>query len=319
MVQEQKLQILADTLSKSGLACSPNEALRMAESIAGTEKRVAKNFDEKNQRIDDSLTRKRTYQEEVDYLIEKTSMENKDFHIPIRGYSRDSEPVIEKEEPPLKEQFKEVEEIAPEPEIVANEIEELEQPKIEVSQVMEEEPEDDPFSEDEPKDDSPDKEEESLELAPEPIKEEIKPVKSDMFDDDRSLKEIMEEDAKSVYKNAAPAPEPFQEAVPEPVQQAPESIVVAVEPEAANLPREKEDDFIGESVAQPEPELKNAHENQGFSEPRNSEGVSLEPEPDQVQSEKPEQMFKEVKEDKPERAPPKNPIEDVDLMDYFKF
>ena len=74
MLQEKKLQNLAYTLSKSGLACSPNEALRMAESIAGTEKRVAQNFDEKNQRIDDSLTRKRTYQEEVDYLIEKTSI-----------------------------------------------------------------------------------------------------------------------------------------------------------------------------------------------------------------------------------------------------
>ena len=38
MVQEQKLQNLADTLSKSGLACSPNEALKMAESIAGTDR-----------------------------------------------------------------------------------------------------------------------------------------------------------------------------------------------------------------------------------------------------------------------------------------
>ena len=314
MGQEQKLQILADTLSKSGLACSPNEALRMAENIFGTEARVAKNFDEKNQRIDDSLTRKRTYQEEVDYLIEKTSPENKEFHNPIKGYRRDSEV---QEEPLLKEKFKEVDEVASEPE-PAKELVELE-----VKEIVEEKSELEESSEqvmeaqetqtvsghqnseivlsEKPEDDSFDDEEEELELAPEPepVKEEIKPVQSDIFDDDRSLKEIMEEDAKKVYSNVAPeAPEPVREQVqeiaPEPVQQAPEPIVAAVEPESVtNLPREKEDDFIGESVAQPEP--------------------------DQVQSEKPEQMFKEVKEDKPEAAPPKKPIEEVDLMDYFKF
>jgi len=286
MIQEQKLQNLADTLSKSGLACSPNEALRMAQNIMGTENKVAKNFDEKNQRIDDSLTRKRTYQEEVDYLIEKTSPEKKDFHIPIKGYRRDvvkEEPIVEIEEPPLKEEFKEVEEIAEEP--VANELEELE-----VSQVAEEESEDDSSNEEEP-------EEEYLELAPEPVAEPVKesapdpvPIKNELFDDDRSLKEIMEEDAKSVYKNAAPPPEPVQEPVQEP-------ILESVKPEAVtNIPREKEDDFIGESVAQP-----------------------IEKEPDQVQPEKPEQIFQEIKENKPEGTPPKKPIDDVDLMDYFKF
>lgn len=298
MGQEQKLQILADTLSKSGLACSPNEALRMAENIVGTEARVAKNFDEKNQRIDDRLTRKRTYKEEVDYLIEKTSMENKDFHIPIKGYRRDSEV---QEEPPIKEKFKEVDEVASEPE-PAKKLEELEVKEIveekseleeSSEQVMEEEPEDDSFDDDE----------EELELAPEPVpvKQEIKPVQSDIFDDDRSLKEIMEEDAKKVYSNITP--EPVREEKVE--EKAPEYTVAHIESEesVSNKPiEEKEDDFIAnneESVAQPEPVLKN--------------------EPDQVQSKKPEQMFQEVKEDKPEGAPPKKPIEDVDLMDYFKF
>ena len=204
MVQEQKLQALADTLSKSGLACSPNEALRMAESIAGTEKRVAKNFDEKNQRIDESLERKRSYKEEVDYLIEKTSPENKDFHIPIKGYSREIEEkpeIVEKEEPPLKEEFKEVDEIAVEP---AKELEELEAKEVEEKpEITEEEPEDDPFDDEEDLEVKPDLVAPEVKPEPEPVEAEpkIEPVQSDLFDDDRSLKEIMEEDAKKVYSN----------------------------------------------------------------------------------------------------------------------
>ena len=98
MMQNQNIQNLAETLNKTGLAASANEALRMAESIVGTEQRVAERFDEKKQRIGEELSKKRTYKEEIDYLIKKTSPEFKDFHIPIKGYKKEPKVKVEVEE-----------------------------------------------------------------------------------------------------------------------------------------------------------------------------------------------------------------------------
>jgi hypothetical protein len=84
----QNAQMLADTLVRTGVVSSC-QAMMMAQSILGTEQRVAK-----SQPVSVSTKPLRTtgmsYQEEIDYLIKKTNPEYKDYHIPIRGYKRDS-------------------------------------------------------------------------------------------------------------------------------------------------------------------------------------------------------------------------------------
>ena len=83
------MNVLAQTLARSGLAMSANEAMRMAQSIADTESIVTKGFNKGVSRIEENFeTKKRTYQEEIDYLIEKTSFSKKDFHIPISRVAR---------------------------------------------------------------------------------------------------------------------------------------------------------------------------------------------------------------------------------------
>ena len=81
--------LLAETLAKCGLAMSSSEALRMANDITTTEKQVTKTFIEKTGAIENSYTRKKTYQEEIDELIQKTSPEKKNFHYMVRGYKED--------------------------------------------------------------------------------------------------------------------------------------------------------------------------------------------------------------------------------------
>jgi hypothetical protein len=84
------MSTLAQTLARSGLAMSANEAMRMAQSIADTESIVTKGFNQGVDRIESTYeTKKRTYQEEMDYLIQKTSFDKKEFHNPIAGYSRE--------------------------------------------------------------------------------------------------------------------------------------------------------------------------------------------------------------------------------------
>ncbi|MFH2020056.1 MAG: hypothetical protein ABIJ34_01465 [archaeon] len=88
---ESNVNLLAETLARSGLAMSPNEAQRMARSIIGTESMVQKDFNESVSRIESSYPSrsKMTYQEEIDSLIEKTNFEHKEFHVPIAGYNRE--------------------------------------------------------------------------------------------------------------------------------------------------------------------------------------------------------------------------------------
>lgn len=78
--------LLAETLAKCGLAMSSSEALRMANDITSTEKVVTRTFIEKTGQIENSYTKKKTYQDEIDELIQKTSPEKKNFHYMVRGY-----------------------------------------------------------------------------------------------------------------------------------------------------------------------------------------------------------------------------------------
>ncbi len=87
-MNDSNIQNLASALAKSGVACSTAQAMAMARNIMGTEKRVSRHFDKQNKQIEKSLD-KRSYQEEIDDLIKKTSPENKDYHIMVSGYSRD--------------------------------------------------------------------------------------------------------------------------------------------------------------------------------------------------------------------------------------
>lgn len=284
MIQDQNAQNLAETLNKSGLAASAGEALRMAKNIIGTEEKVAKSFDDKNQRIDEELTKRRTYKEEIEYLIEKTSPEKKDFHIPIKGYKKDPEVSVE-----IKEEAVEEPEEEPKLEVIdlpeQEPVEEIKKqaPKVEAPEVPE------------IKDDAPEvKEVEdipefSVESEKEPVTlkveepevKEIKPVQTDILDDDRTLNEIMAEDAENVYTNA-------------PSQQEPEVFNELDEPSKnsevmTNQPKTDENFIV------------------------DVESDTQEEKPDQ----KPEQLFKELKEEKSDEV--KEPIDDVDLMDYFKF
>ena len=97
------MNTLAETLAKTGLASSPTEAQRMAESIMGTEKRVSRHFEDAN-RPTQSEGRKKTYEEEIEELIQKTSPERKNFHIMVSGYKRDNPPEFKEPEAVLRPQ-----------------------------------------------------------------------------------------------------------------------------------------------------------------------------------------------------------------------
>ncbi|MFH0876207.1 MAG: hypothetical protein V1859_09795 [archaeon] len=84
----QNANMLAETLKRSGLACSVTEAARMAQSIMCTEKKVSSDFDAKRIIVDKALDRKKSNKTEVEELIEKTDFMKKDFYVPIAGYNR---------------------------------------------------------------------------------------------------------------------------------------------------------------------------------------------------------------------------------------
>jgi len=101
----QNVSALAETLARTGLAASANEALRMAESITGTEKKVARHFDEQKEIIDEQLIKKqnpKSYRDEIEELIQKTSPENKDYHIMVSGYQRDGIAKVNEYNEPIK-------------------------------------------------------------------------------------------------------------------------------------------------------------------------------------------------------------------------
>ena len=103
---ENNLNSLAETLARTGLASSSTQAIMMAKSIIGTEKKVSKHFDGKANEIDTSLSKKKSYNEEIHDLIQKTSPEKKDFHYMISGYKKDVEKeskIVSEEKEVLKE------------------------------------------------------------------------------------------------------------------------------------------------------------------------------------------------------------------------
>ncbi len=288
MMKDPNTKNLAETLARTGLAASATEAAKMAQSIMGTDRKVSEHFNKQNDKIDKSLSRKRTYEEEIDYLIQKTSPENKNYHIPVRGFTRDDEP-IEDNEPVEKVEIPVAEPHQPEmsnmpvkmPEVQPVQETEV-QPikKLEVVPILEP-----TMEEPKPAEESIHVELEEPEMSNMPVKE-VKAVYTDLETDERTLNEIMNEDAAKVYNQEAPK-------------------------------KEEEDDFLlGESATQ-EPKVQQVEqaqpevqETQEFSD--KSERVS--PEPDQVQrAPEPEEVEEEEKKEFD------NPIDDVDLMNYFKF
>ena len=243
LIENQKLQNLADTLSRSGLVASASEAVRMAENILGTERRVAKNFDEKHGFIDKSLDR-RSYQEEIDDLIQKTSPENKKYHIPIKGYTNARDPDENLSENPNND-VAEMREIHKEEDLMHNKIinsaHTKENPLQDVPRINV--------------------------TAPRPSTEEAvlhnQESEQNILDDERNLLELMDEDAKAIYSN-----------------------------------KQKEDT--------PEYTFVNVEQLEEAAKPNED-------------SSEPEQLFKEIKEEKSSNRDFKKPIDDVDLMDYFKF
>ena len=111
---DNNMNVLAETLAKTGLASSTTQAMMMAKNIMGTEKRVSKHFDGKANEINKNLSRKKSYDEEIQDLIQKTSPEKKNFHYMISGYKqaveKESEEIQQSpEKPEEKEVFNELE------------------------------------------------------------------------------------------------------------------------------------------------------------------------------------------------------------------
>jgi hypothetical protein len=85
---------LAETLKRCGLAMSASEAMRMAKSIASTEAKVSKDFDNKRSVVEEGMGRRKynSPQEEINDIIERTSFENKNYFVPIAGYNVERRP-----------------------------------------------------------------------------------------------------------------------------------------------------------------------------------------------------------------------------------
>jgi len=184
---------LAETLARTGLASSPSEAKRKAQSIMKTESKVAHNFDTKNQKYDKKLRteKKKSYREEIDDLIQKTSMENKKYHIPIKGYTRD------KGEETIKKRH-EVKQYSENAEPSMQEM--LDRTSMENKDYHI--PIKDYNKEREKKEDIEVKEVEKPSVQEKEEKREkveLKPVYTDVLDDERSLNEIMNEQAGEFY------------------------------------------------------------------------------------------------------------------------
>jgi len=270
MIANQQIQTLADTLAKSGLAASPNEAIRMAQNIIGTEQRVAKEFDKKNNAIDQKLE-KRSYEDEVNYLIEKTSPENKKFHIPIKGYVKEEDLVLNTVEAKENNKVMENKDFL-DAKADSHETQAIKaQDQAQMNKINEE-----PLISEIPEPQAHQPHLPDMQTTAEVLtldsNNAIKPVITDVIDDERTLNEIMNEDAKVIYTNA------IKKQVPQPLG------------------------------------VKEVHNNQ--SETKDSveyNFIKLEEEP----KDNSVQITGSV-ENKP-KTEPKNPIPDVDLMEYFKF
>ena len=313
MSNDSNIQNLASALSKSGVACSASQAMNMAKSIMGTDKRVSSHFDKQNNKIEKSLD-KRSYQEEIDDLIEKTSPEKKDFHVMVSGYKKEphfkevdsiivdkkepekkieqnesikktiNEPILKESISVEKEEIKEVEEIVSEP--VAEEkrpeimVEEIKEESIAEGkpEMIKEQAQQEPKIEESAVQEVPIVEEKPIEpvMINQPIEKPVEPTNNNVLDDKRMLKDIMDEQAKEIYTNK-----------PEEPKEIPDESLVAAKP-------------IPEEVVHPTPQP-----------------VSNAPKDDFILDVKEEVVEQEVP--KPEKKVFANPIEEVDLLDHFKF
>lgn len=80
-----KIDGLAETLKSLGIVSSASDAMNLAKNIVTTEEKLARNYG-----ITKPLQGKtKSYQEEIDELIRKTSPEYKQYHIPVKGYRKD--------------------------------------------------------------------------------------------------------------------------------------------------------------------------------------------------------------------------------------
>jgi len=55
MIDDQRISDLAETLSRTGVVTSGSDAIRMAQSIIGTEKKVAGDFSRVSERFNKNL------------------------------------------------------------------------------------------------------------------------------------------------------------------------------------------------------------------------------------------------------------------------
>lgn len=328
---ENNLNSLAETLAKTGLASSTSQAMMMAQNIMGTEKRVAQHFDGKTNEIDKDLSRKRTYDEEIQDLIQKTSPEKKDFHYMVSGYKKDEEkkPELKIEEEVVNELEEPVEIKEPvQTEPSVSDI--LESAKTQVQEVQEEVSisveEIQPSESIEPV--SPTQIQtpftEHVQIPSQPVFQNqavvdavnsAKPVFTNNpdLDDDRMLKDIMDEQAREIYSNNSIS-QPVQESVVE----SEVSQVQEVEKERNSVPEYTVVNFEAESSVE---NLEPIQESIVSNQPENNEEFIV-PVQEELMSNAPvqEQLVPVAQEPLVEEEKVfKNPIEKVDLMAHFKF
>ncbi|MBN2422772.1 hypothetical protein JXB41_06085 [Candidatus Woesearchaeota archaeon] len=294
MIEAQNVNMLAETLRKTGLVASATEAMRLARNIACTEKKVTQDFDNKKSIIDKSLERRKynSKQEEINDLIEKTDFNKKDYFVPVKGYQKE--------------------------EIKADEI--VEEEKIEIKQETE------------------------IKKKPsqKPETRQLKPVHTDdLFSGDKTLKEIMDEDAGSIYSKPETAPEfdkkeeDILSDVPLPVtdeREEPEENTEnqAEKPNEYNLIFYDDAQETGNSSSR-EKEVEASSENDEFiidvEENPNEESILDSKLPESRPENQPSAGIHELKTEQitkahavPEKPKEfKNPLPEVNLMDHFNF
>jgi hypothetical protein len=358
------MNLLAETLARTGLAASATEASRMADSIIGTEKKVSKDFDNHAKQVEKTFD-KPSYQEEIDELIKKTDPNKKDFHYMVSGYKRDESIETQKandamlqnsnstndqiklndvsninilensnrekevRDQPAETQVSVVDQVLGLNDEVVHELDEMPvtnnivEPSVQPVRVVVASPN--------PVINTPSLEKPTSTFTNQAVEQAIKvskPVHTDnKIDDELTLRELMDEDAKEIYSNEGLEKPSVVESAN--VQSVSEPIQINEEPKPVQI-----DDSIEET---PEYQIYGISNNveqkdevkveaSSFSEPE----TIIKPSFSQEQSEEfivpkenlpePEPVMKSVPE--PVEEPKKvfkNPIEKINLMDHFKF
>ncbi|MEM3374769.1 MAG: hypothetical protein QXE31_06175 [Candidatus Woesearchaeota archaeon] len=261
---DTKVNGLAETLKSLGIVSSASDAMNLAKNIVSTEEKLAKSYG----RITPAQTKTKTYQEEIEELIRKTSPEYKNYHIPVKGYQRETRKSNDLASELVNNFSKQNETLKPS----NNKITNIKQEK-------------DVFYELE-------------ELTG------INSEKESMTNMHLIDKEVYKEE---VYTDIENSDKVLKELINQPLQENEETITTypqTTEVLLNNQQEEKQDnDFIIEVK-----EL----------EPEKPAFIIDKPEIKNETKEKPEQLFKEIKEDKSKPREIKNPIESIDLMNYFK-